>query len=53
LSKRPASPKRTDPCSEPGNPEKAIEIALGIQQLTYQVGALLNAASPLNRFGGT
>jgi hypothetical protein len=41
--------KAADACSEAGNPEKAIEIALDVEQLIYEAGTLLNAASLLNR----
>lgn len=36
-------------CAKSGNIGKAIEIALDIEQLTYEVNTLLNAASLLNR----
>ena len=36
-------------CAKAGNTRKAIEIALDIEQLTYEVNTLLNAASLMNR----
>ena len=36
-------------CGKAGNIAKAIEIALDIEQLTYEVNTLLNAASLMNR----
>lgn len=36
-------------CAKSGNISKAIEIALDIEQLTYEVNTLLNAASLMNR----
>jgi hypothetical protein len=36
-------------CAKSGNVGKAIEIALDIEQLTYEVNTLLNAASLMNR----
>jgi len=45
--------KAADACSEAGNPEKAIEIALDVEQLIYEAGTLLNAASMLNRITAT
>ena len=38
-------------CAKAGNIGKAIEIALDIEQLTYEVNTLLNAASLMNRIG--
>lgn len=40
--------KAADACAVAGNPEKAVEIALGIEHLTFDAGTLLNAASLLN-----
>ena len=45
----PALPKRHKRCAEAGNIEKAIEIALDVEQLIYEVTSLLNAASLMNR----
>jgi hypothetical protein len=45
--------KATNACAEAGNPEKAIEIALDVEQLIDEAGTLLNAASLLNRIGKT
>lgn len=36
-------------CAKSGDIGKAIEIALDIEQLTYEVNTLLNAASLMNR----
>lgn len=36
-------------CADTGNISKAIEIALDIEQLTYEVNTLLNAASLMQR----
>lgn len=36
-------------CAKTGNIGKAIEIALDIEQLTYEVNTLLNATSLMNR----
>lgn len=36
-------------CAKSGNIGKAIEIALDIEQLTYEVNTPLNAASLINR----
>ena len=37
--------KAAETCAESGNLEKAIEIALDIEPLIYEVSTLLNAAS--------
>ena len=36
-------------CADAGNIEKAIEIALDVEQLIYEVATFLNAASLMNR----
>ncbi len=36
-------------CVEAGNVEKAVEITLDVEQLIYEAGTLLNAASLINR----
>lgn len=36
-------------CGKAGNVAKAIEIALDVEQLVYEVNTLLNAASLMNR----
>ncbi len=38
-----------DTCAEAGNVNKGVEIALDIEQLAYEAGRLLDAASLLNR----
>jgi hypothetical protein len=40
-------------CAEAGNLEKAIEIALDVEQLIYEVNTFLNAASMMHRMGKT
>ena len=40
-------------CGTAGNIRKAIEIAVDVEQLTYEVNTLLNAASLINRIGRT
>lgn len=41
--------KATKACADTGNIGKAIEITVDIEQLTYEVNALLNAAGLMNR----
>jgi hypothetical protein len=41
--------KAANACAEAGNPKKAIEIALDVEQLINEAETLLNAASLLNR----
>jgi hypothetical protein len=41
--------KAAEACAKAGNIEKAIEIALDVEQLIYEVSTLLNAASLMNR----
>lgn len=41
--------KAAQVCAEGGNVNKAVEIALDVEQLTYESANLLNAASTLNR----
>lgn len=45
--------KAAEACADAGNIEKAIEIALDVEQLTYEVNTLLNAASMIHRIGKT
>ena len=45
--------KAAEACAEAGNIEKAIEIALDIEQLTYEVNTFLNAASMIHRINKT
>ncbi len=47
--KPPASPRRPSACAEAGNISKAIEIALDVEQLIYEVNTFLNAASLMHR----
>ena len=41
--------KAAEACAEAGNVSKAIEIALDIEQILYEVTTLLNAASMMRR----
>jgi hypothetical protein len=41
--------KAAEACADSGNVEKAVEIALGIDQPLYEITTLLNAASLINR----
>ena len=41
--------KAAQVCAEDGNVSKAVEIVLDVEQLSYESGNLLNAASTLNR----
>jgi len=43
--------KAAEACAENGNTDKAIEIALDLEQLIYEVNTLLNAASMMKRMG--
>jgi hypothetical protein len=45
--------RAAEACSNAGNTDKGIEIALDIEQLVYEATALLNAASLINRLGKT
>ena len=40
-------------CADAGNIEKAIEIALDVEQILYEVNTFLNAASMINRISKT
>ena len=41
--------KAAQVCAEDGNVNKAVEIVLDVEQLSYESANLLNAASTLNR----
>ena len=41
--------KAAELCAQGGNVDKGVEIALDIEQLAYEAGRLLDAASLLNR----
>ncbi|MDO8875439.1 MAG: hypothetical protein Q8M24_16210 [Pseudolabrys sp.] len=41
--------KAAEACAEAGNVDKAVEIALDVEQLIYEVTTFLNAASMINR----
>jgi hypothetical protein len=43
--------KAAEACAESGNAQKAIEIALDIEQMIYEVNTLLNGAGMINRIG--
>jgi hypothetical protein len=45
--------KAAQACADAGNIEKAIEIALDVEQLIYEVNTFLNAASMINRISKT
>jgi hypothetical protein len=45
--------KAAEACADAGNIEKAIEIALDVEQLIYEVNTFLNAASMINRINKT
>jgi hypothetical protein len=41
--------RAAETCAEAGSHDKAIEIALDVEQLIYEVNTFLNAASMINR----
>lgn len=43
--------KAASACADAGNINKAIEIALDVEQLIYEVNTFLNAASLMHRIG--
>lgn len=45
--------KAAQACADAGNIEKAIEIALDVEQLVYEVNTFLNAASLMKRISKT
>ena len=45
--------RAAEACANAGNIEKAIEIALDVGQLTYEVNTFLNAASMIHRINKT
>jgi hypothetical protein len=45
--------RAAEACAQAGNPEKGVEVMLDVEQLVYEVGALLNAASLINRLAKT
>ena len=51
LDQAAAIAKAAHVCAEAGNPEKAVEIILDVEQLVYEVNTFLNAASMINRIG--
>ena len=53
LEKATSLAKAAETCAMSGNVEKGIEIALEIEEITYEVNTFLNAASMVNRLGKT
>ena len=53
LTERPGIAKAAETWAENRNMEKAIEIALDVGQLIYEVNTFLNAASLMNRIHKT
>ena len=45
--------RAAEACAKAGNIEKAIEIALDVEQLIYEVNTFLNAASLMHRIYNT
>jgi hypothetical protein len=45
--------KAAEACADSGNVEKGIEFALDVEDLIYEVGNLLNAASLIHRIART
>ncbi|HWV55078.1 hypothetical protein [Pseudorhodoplanes sp.] len=45
--------KAAETCAEAGNVENAIEIALDVERLIYEVNTFLNAANMINRISKT
>ena len=45
--------RAAEACANAGNIEKAIEIALDVEQLIYEVNTFLNAASMIHRINKT
>jgi len=41
--------KAAEACADAGQTEKALEVALDVEQLVYEVNTFLNAASMINR----
>jgi hypothetical protein len=53
LEKAAGIARAAEACADAGNFEKAIEIALDVEQLIYEVNTFLNAASMMHRIGRT
>ena len=51
LEKAAGIARAAETCAEAGNLDKAIEIALDVEQLIYEVNTFLNAASMMHRIG--
>ena len=43
--------KAAEVCSGSGRSRRAIEIALGLEEIVYELNTLLNAADMINRLG--
>ncbi len=43
--------KAAEVCSGSGRTRRAIEIALGLEEIVYELNTLLNAADMINRLG--
>lgn len=53
LDKAAAIAKAAEACADVGNVDKAVEVSLDIEQLSYEVSRLLDSASLLNRLSKT
>lgn len=53
VDKAAAIAKAAEARADSGNVEKGIEIALDLEQLTYEINMLLNAGTMINRMGQT
>ena len=49
LEKAASIAKAAEACANSGNVEKAIEVALDVEQIIYEVNTFLNAASMISR----
>ena len=43
--------KAAEACAVSGRTRKGIEVALGLEEIVYELNTLLNAASMINRLG--
>ena len=53
LEKAAAIAKAAEACALSGNIEQAIEVALDIEEIVYEVSTFLNAAGMINQLGKT
>jgi hypothetical protein len=53
LEKAASIAKAAEACVDSGNVEKGIEVALDVEQLIYEAGTFLNAASMIHRIART